>query len=171
MRSNSPCKSYLDQRWQTKAGYHSPSFGLSWGQLWREQHANLWLSCRRCCSPLAVGSSEGAQSSCDKVWRGADYTCQQEGWLERRKGREIEDRANRDERNPSVLIASQGWFFFFFFPSTIVCRIGPGPVRRIMQPKLLVADLTSFHWLRRVTFFVFGAWRNVKPTVTTHTCI
>lgn len=81
----------------------------------------------------------------------------------------MEDRTNRNERNPLPFwLPAKGWFFLFF-SSTIVYRIGPGPVRRIVLPKLLVIDLTSFHWLRRVTFFVCGAWRNVKDSLSPHT--
>lgn len=78
----------------------------------------------------------------------------------------MEDRANRNERNPLPfwLPARSDAFilyFLFFSPSTIVYHIGPGPVRQIVLPKLLVVDLTSFHWLRWVTCFVCGAWWNV----------
>lgn len=42
--------------------------------------------------------------------------------------------------------------FLLFFSPLVYC-FGLGPVRRIMLLKLLVVNLTSFHWLRRVTFF------------------
>lgn len=45
---------------------------------------------------------------------------------------------------PGVIL-SFPFFYFFFSRLPIVYRIGPGPLRRIVPPKLLVVDFTSFH--------------------------
>lgn len=71
------------------------------------------------------------------------------------------EKGKRDEMNPlpSWLLAN-GVSFLSFFPSFIVCHIGPGPGSRAVLPKLLVVDLTPFHW--QETSDLFCIWSMKK---------
>lgn len=114
-------------------------------------------------SPSAQGLSHRMHSLSDKVWRGADYTCQwKESWRGGKWGL-MENTENRNERNPLplLLLARSDSFFpplisFILLPlSTTPPHTGPSPVRQIKSPELFSWWILSFYWPRRWFFFFF----------------
>lgn len=158
MRTNSPCKSYLDRRWRAESEYHSPSLGL-----FRERDANFWLSCTQMSAmPFPPCGCWVITGDIVILWQGVKGSrlhLPAGGMAGEKKGGGRWRTGHIDMRgilfhfdcSPAVFLYFSLFFLICFSPP-IVYSSGLEPVGRIVPLKLLVLDLTSFHWLRRWPF-------------------
>lgn len=160
-----------------KAGYHGPSPGLSGWRLGGARHKLLGFTCWRRYFPLR---SRAVTQNGLLVWQGVKGSrlhLPVEGKLESLEGKWglMENTENRSERNPlpvSLLATSNSLFFFIcllFFRHGIVCHVGPGPAGANQAAGAFCGGFCHFIDWDGWPFFVCGAWRKVKDSLSLHT--
>lgn len=156
-----------------KAGYHGPSPGLSGWRLGGARHKLLGFTCWRCYFPLR---SRAVTPNGLLVWqgmKGSRLHLPVEGKLERLEGKWglMENTENRNERNslPVSLLASSHSLFFFIY-LLFFCHCLPcWPVGANQAAGAFCGGFCHFIDWDGWPFFVCGAWRKVKDSLSLHT--